>query len=238
MSLEHKDQSRILIVEDEDGIRELMSLHLNREGFQVDAVRSSEEAQRLLRNNRYTLLILDWMLPGESGVSLAKDIRSRLASDVPILMVTAKTEPNDIVFGLEAGADDYLTKPFDNSVLLARVRALSRRAQRPTKGQPSADDSEIRLGNLVINGDKVEVSCGTERLALTASEFKLLYTLAKNKGRVLTRDALIAQVQGEGVAVVGRTVDTHVFGLRKKMGECGDLIETVRGIGYRVRTEQ
>ncbi len=230
------ESSRILIVEDEDGIRNLLSLHLKRDGHEVDAVRSSEEAHRLLRGQRYNLLVLDWMLPGESGVNLAKEIRAKRDDDIPILMVTAKADPNDIVFGLEAGADDYLTKPFDTAVLIARVRALLRRAR--GSATDKSDATEVRLGQLLINAEKVEVTCAGEPLSLTASEFKLLFAMAKNRGRVLTRDTLIAQVQGEGVAVVGRTVDTHVFGLRKKLGACGDLIETVRGIGYRVRAEQ
>jgi two-component system phosphate regulon response regulator PhoB len=230
------EKSRILIVEDEDGIRNLLALHLKREGHDVDAVKSSEDAQKMLRTQQYGLLVLDWMLPGESGVNLAKEIRAKRDDDIPILMVTAKSDANDIVFGLESGADDYLTKPFDTSVLVARVRALLRRIRRSPAVK--SESAEIRLGDLIINGDTVEVICAGEKLSLTASEFKLLYTMAKNRGRVLTRDSLIAQVQGEGVAVVGRTIDTHVFGLRKKLGVCGDLIETVRGIGYRVRAEQ
>ncbi len=227
---------QILVVEDESEIRELIDLHLRREGLRVDSVSSVEEARQLMAKNQYALLALDWMLPGESGVELARSVRlQHTGAETAILMVTAKAEAHDIVAGLEAGADDYLTKPFDPSVLLARVRALLRRNRPGVAGEKS---SRIQLGALSIDSETYEVRCGSEPLQLTPSEFKLLLTLAQNRGRVLTRDSLIEHVQGEGVSVVGRTVDTHVFGLRKKLGDCADLIETVRGVGYRVKPNE
>jgi two-component system phosphate regulon response regulator PhoB len=163
-------------------------------------------------------------------------------------MLTAKSEPQDIVEGLDAGADDYLPKPFESSVLIARVRALSRRLKLPdssaaltspvgTKAVSKMVFETIRLGELSLYPETYEVKCGQDPILLTPSEFKLLMALAKSQGRVLTRDSLISQVQGDGVSVVGRTVDTHVFGLRKKLGACADVIETVRGVGYRVKPE-
>jgi two-component system, OmpR family, phosphate regulon response regulator PhoB len=221
--------SRILVVEDEGEIRDLIALHLRRDGHEVATAASAEEAQSSMETTRYDLLVLDWMLPGASGVEIAKDLRRKEnRDDLAILMVTAKGEPQDIVEGLEAGADDYLSKPFEPSVLVARVRALLRRARRTTS------TSEIKVGGLSLFPDSFEAKCAGVPIQLTPSEFKLLLALANNRGRVLTRDSLIEQVQGEGVSVVGRTVDTHVFGLRKKLGECADVIETVRGIGYRV----
>ncbi|MCM2283021.1 MAG: response regulator transcription factor [Bdellovibrionaceae bacterium] len=243
------ERTRILVVEDEEEIRNLIVLHLKREGHHVDAVGSVEEASALVRTSRYDLLALDWMLPGASGVEMARTVRhwnhDEQAGPPAILMVTARTEAADIVEGLEAGADDYLTKPFEPRVLIARVRALMRR-HRPiattsklgeTVVSLEAGSDLLFLGNLKIDTKAHEVRCGEQTLNLTPSEFKLLVALAKNKGRVLTRDSLISQVQGEGVSVVGRTVDTHVFGLRKKLGSCADVIETVRGVGYRVRGE-
>lgn len=237
---------RILVVEDETEIRDLIVLHLKRDGHAVDAVGSVEEAQALLVSQTYSLVVLDWMLPGASGVDLAKQIRAKSdRDDLAILMVTAKAESGDIVMGLEAGADDYLTKPFEPQVLLARVKALLRRHRRPvmqTGGQVQAAAGGIgavienfQIGDLSIDSGTYEVKCAGEAISLTPSEFKLLQTLAQNRGRVLTRESLIQHVQGEGVSVVGRTVDTHVFGLRKKLGDCAEVIETVRGIGYRVK---
>ena len=228
-----REESRVLIVEDESEIRDLIALHLGRERLTVDAVGSAEEADLLLLKNRYALLVLDWMLPGASGISIAKRLRREPSfADTAILMVTARADAKDIVEGLESGADDYLSKPFEPAVLVARARALLRRTR---KLQPTAGAQVLRVGGLTLNSETYEAKCNGEPLSLTPSEFKLLLALAQSGGRVLTRDSLIAQVQGEGVSVVGRTVDTHVFGLRKKLGACVDVIETVRGIGYRVK---
>lgn len=231
------DLGRILIVEDEEEIRDLIALHLRRDGLQVDAVGSAEEALPLIERNGYSLLALDWMLPGASGVEITRRLRQGAdRSDLAILMVTARAEANDIVEGLEAGADDYLSKPFEPSVLLARVRALLRRQRRHAgETEVEGEFQAVRVGNLALYPETFEAKCCDQPISLTPSEFKLLLALANNRGRVLTRDSLISQVQGEGVAVVGRTVDTHVFGLRKKLGPCADVIETVRGVGYRVK---
>ncbi len=235
---------RILIVEDETEIRDLIVLHLKRSGHALDAAGSVEEAIPLLEKNAYALVVLDWMLPGASGVELARRLRAKSGrDDLAILMVTARAEATDIVAGLEAGADDYLSKPFEPQVLIARVNALLRRHRRPafsggagaTSRSQNAMIESFQIGALSIDAASYEVKCAGELVALTPSEFKLLQTLAQNRGRVLTRESLIQHVQGEGVSVVGRTVDTHVFGLRKKLGECADVIETVRGIGYRVK---
>jgi two-component system phosphate regulon response regulator PhoB len=228
---------KILVVEDENDIRDLMTLHLSRDGHKADEAADGEEALQKLQNEAYDLVVLDWMLPGMSGIEIAKMLRKMpegapTGSRVPILMVTARVEPADIVLGLEAGADDYITKPFEVPVFLARIRALLRRAQMGEA--PAAAPGILELGALKVNEKSYEVTCSSEKIQLTPSEFKLLVALVKNQGRVLTRTALIDLVQGSDVSVVDRTIDTHVFGLRKKLGLCGDLIETVRGVGYRV----
>jgi two-component system phosphate regulon response regulator PhoB len=225
--------NKVLIVEDEKDISELMSLHLKREGHQVVSVDNGEEALRQLSTNAYQLLVLDWMLPGLSGLEVCKRVRGDGkggAQRVPILMVTARVHASDIVLGLETGADDYLTKPFEIPVFLARVRALLRRLNEPEEETANV----FTLGELTVDCEAHSVFCGKKEVQLTPSEFKLLVALLRNQGRVLTRERLIELVQGEGVTVIDRSVDTHVFGLRKKLGKSSELIETIRGVGYRI----
>ncbi|MGE0633097.1 MAG: response regulator transcription factor, partial [Pseudobdellovibrionaceae bacterium] len=203
-------QAQILVVEDEQEIRELISLHLLRLGFSVREVTNGEEAIKLINNQKFDLLVMDWMLPNLSGIDIVRHLRSQKIG-TPVLMVTAKTEPHDIVTGLESGADDYITKPFDPGVLTARVRALLRRADKLDAATLSADSEKLKVGNLELNFQTYEVSCCGEQIHLTPSEFKLIGTLIQNRGRVLTRDRLVEEIQGEGISVVGRTIDTHVF---------------------------
>lgn len=229
----------VLIVEDEDEIRDLMDLHLTRQGYRVQACSSAEEAKTKDAKNAknantkswFDLVILDWMLPGISGLEFLQNLR-RDNQATRILMVTAKTEPEDIVQGLEAGADDFLMKPFDLKIFLARVRALLRRP-----GVAAETQGMIEIGQLKLNQSTHEVFHEGVLLHLTPSEYKLLLTMMESQGRVLTRDQLVESVQGEGVNVIARTIDTHVFGLRKKLGTWSDRIETIRGVGYRVRLD-
>jgi len=229
------DSARVLVVEDEKDIAELMALHLKREGHEVVAVVDGEDALKQLDTGGFHLMVLDWMLPGLSGLEVAKRVRTGDAegdrSPVPILMVTARAHTSDIVLGLEMGADDYLTKPFEIPVFLARVRALLRRAR--AGGKPP--ERIYNVGELCVDLETYHVTCHKKELQLTPSEFRLLVALLKSQGRVLTREMLIDLVQGEGVTVVDRAIDTHVFGLRKKLGKCAEIVETVRGVGYRIR---
>jgi two-component system phosphate regulon response regulator PhoB len=227
------DKPRVLLVEDEADVRELMLLHLKREGLETTAVENGEEALKLLQSHQYGLVVLDWMLPGLSGLEICKRIRHQNlgGASMPILMVTARADTADIVIGLEMGADDYITKPFDIPVFLARVRALIRRSQ--TSQQPP--QQRFQVGALTLDVEAHRVTCKSDELDLTPSEFKLLAALMNNQGRVLSRERLIDLVQGQGVAVVDRAIDTHIFGLRKKLGDCADVVETIRGVGYRVR---
>lgn len=227
-----KATPQVLVIEDESEIRELISLLLLRQGYRVQQSASAVEGIEQLKKTQYDLIILDWMLPQMSGLEFLKAL-SPLKT--PVLMVTAKAEPQDIVAGLEAGADDYITKPFEPSVLSARVRSLLRRTL--SSATPAPESEQLSIGKISMNLKTYEVRIHNEPVHLTPSEFKILSEMMGSQGRVLTRDHLIDVVQGEGISVTGRTIDTHVFGLRKKLGSEADWIETIRGVGYRVRTE-
>jgi len=228
--------AQVLVVEDEVEIRELISLLLLRQGHRVEQVGSAVDARTRLEAQRYDLMVLDWMLPQMSGLDLLGELATHSIPRPPVLMVTAKAEPVDIVRGLEAGADDYITKPFEPSVFAARVRALLRRAGRPAVAATGNLDI-LKVGDLTMNLATYEVKCGSEVLHFTPSEFKIVAEMAQNTGRVMTREHLVRVVQGDGISVTGRTIDTHVFGLRKKLGHCSEWIETIRGVGYRMRGE-
>ena len=238
-----KMSNRILIVEDEVDIGKLLVMQVESMGFVVDHVKSGEEALSLLNRQSYDLIILDWMLPGMSGVEIAQLVRRMDSlSHMAILMVTAKSDPESLIQGLESGADDFLSKPFSVGVLKARIGSLLRRVSRSSSQAPQTKDTKDALDDLEIGPLRVSLKTykaflDGEMMNLTPSEFKLLTTMLEYRGRVLTRAKLIEEVQGEGISVIGRTVDTHVFGLRKKLGPHADLIETVRGVGYRVRDD-
>jgi two-component system, OmpR family, phosphate regulon response regulator PhoB len=228
------NKPEILVVEDEIDVRDLIVLHLQRDGYSPDVAADGEEALQKIQKKSYDLYILDWMLPRLNGLEITRALRKDIQSHSPILMVTARVETSDIILGLEAGADDYLTKPFEVPILLARVRALLRRFS--YKKDPK-ESERIRIEGLDIDLAAHEVRCAGELIPLTHSEFKLLVSLAQNRGRVLTRDQLIDLVRGIDVSIVSRAIDTHVFGLRKKLGACSEVIETIRGIGYRIKSQ-
>jgi DNA-binding response OmpR family regulator len=223
----------ILIVEDEKDLVKLIRYNLEKEGYRVFAAHDGEAGLALFRKEKPDLIILDIMLPRVDGYEFCKIVRQD--SRVPIIMLTAKTEEVDRVLGLELGADDYVTKPFEIPVVLARVRALLRRAKGEASGAAGAKDGLLRLEGLTLDPSSHSVTLDGQELTLTRYEFRLLQALMQNAGRVLTRESLIDQVQGTEVSVIDRAIDTHVFGLRKKLGAAADLIETVRGVGYRVR---
>lgn len=232
---------KVLIVEDELDIGRLLKMQVENMGYAVEHVSSGEEALALLNKKHYDLLILDWMLPGLSGVEIAQLVRKMDSmKNIAILMLTAKSDPENIVEGLNAGADDYLTKPFSVDILRARMASLLRRAKRQVpqvQATPSEEADELEIGPLKVSMKTYKAYLDGQLMSLTPSEFKLLTTMLGFRGRVLTRARLIEEVQGEGISVIGRTIDTHVFGLRKKLGPHSEMIETVRGIGYRVRDD-
>lgn len=229
---------RVLVVEDEQEIRQLIALHLKREGYTVDESGDGEQACQKIQSDKFDLVIVDWMLPSLSGIEILRWLRKPgPLARTPVLFVTAKAQPEQVAMALDNGADDYLTKPFDTLVLMARVNALLRRRQWLEDTNPVGGSAPVRLqlGDLELNLDSHEATLRSEKIDLTRSEFRLLQLLLENQGKVLSRQAIVDQIQGESVHVVGRTVDTHVFGLRKKLADYGDIVETIRGVGYRVR---
>lgn len=232
----------VLIIEDEASISELLKMTLQDSYFQnynlkIEQVQSCEQARFLFQNQKYELVLLDWMLPGEQGIDLLRAIKSSQSENAAasFLMMTAKSDAESIVQGLEAGADDYVTKPFDFQVLKARIKNILNR--KVMSQQHKLPKDQVSYMGLEIDFGKVTVLLNQEAIHLTPSEFKLLGFLLKSQGRVLTRDNLIDLIQGQDVSVTGRTIDTHVFSLRKKLGSWSDHIETIRGVGYRVMAE-
>lgn len=228
----------ILIVEDEQDIRDLISFQLKAEGHKVTAVDTADKAVSALeRGEKFDIMLVDWMLPGTlSGLEFTRRLRGHKDyKEVPVIMVTALTQPENIVAGLDAGADDYITKPFDLDVLQARVRVQMRAGQLAQEAIMGPTGGVVECEELRIDVSKVRVTVSGADVALTSTEFKILQTISEKPGHVFTRTQLISQIQGENIHVTGRTIDTHIAGLRKKLTTAGRLVETIRGIGYRFK---
>jgi len=219
----------IVIVDDDAHIRELASIYLEKEGFHVECAVDGSSAVEKVRAARPALVVLDLMLPGRSGYDVCRDVRQE--SDVPIIMLTARNEDVDKIVGLELGADDYLTKPFNPRELVARVKAILRRSE---GGSTRADASVVRAGALSIDKQRREARAGGRELALRTKEFDLLASLAENAGIVLTREQLLDRVWGYSFYGETRTVDVHVQHLRAHLAGTGVAIVTVRGVGYKL----
>lgn len=228
-----KTSPRVLIVEDEPAIAELLSVNLRHNGFTPIWAEDGAAAQREIDAQLPDLILLDWMLPGQSGLQLARkwrlDARSKA---IPILMLTARGDEPDKVAGLDAGADDYITKPFSTQELLARIRAVLRRRT------PEQAGERVQVGELVLDGETHRVSFREQPLKLGPTEFKLLNHLMHNPERVHSRAQLLDKVWGDHVFIEERTVDVHIKRLREALGDAGGLVETVRGAGYRLSSRQ
>ncbi len=225
-------RKRIFIVEDEEEIQELVRYNLTKEGFIVLCTDSGEEALRKIPRERPDLVVLDLMLPGVDGLEVCRTLKSEPSTrDIPVVVLTAKGEEADVVTGLELGADDYITKPFSPRVLTARIRAALRRSttHRPT------EMTVIRSHNILIHPGRHEVLVDEQHVSLTPTEFRVLQTLAMRPGWVFTRSQIADSVHGGELIVTERSVDVHIVGLRKKLGEASQWIETVRGVGYRFK---
>jgi two-component system phosphate regulon response regulator PhoB len=221
---------RILVVDDEPEIAALVAFHLARAGYQVSTAGTGPDALRMAREERPSLVVLDLMLPGISGYDVLELLRrDSVTSDVAVLMLTARRDEEDRVRGLSLGADDYVTKPFSPRELVLRVGAILRRARAEASSQVTA------IGPIRIDRDRHEVTVDGAPVELTPTEYKLLALLAQRRGRLQGRSELLEQVWDASPDIQTRTVDMHVQRLRAKLGDAGDLIETVRGFGYRIR---
>lgn len=225
-------RQKVLVVDDEEDILELVEYNLAKNGFQVTCVTSGEDAMKTARAQMPDTVVLDLMLPGTDGLEVCRALKAdSKTKSIPIVMLTAKGEEQDIVAGLEMGADDYVTKPFSPKVLIARVKAVLRR-----RGiEPASDDASLQFEGLVINPGRHEVLVDGEQTTMTFTEFKILHMLARRPGWVYTRGQIVDGVQGQDVAVTDRSVDVHIVSLRRKLGAYAELIETVRGVGYRFK---
>ena len=226
-------KKKIVIIEDEPDILEVLSYNLKREGFDVYSATNGTLGLSLVEKELPDLLLLDLMLPGLDGIEICSTIKNNPATqNTLIIMVTAKGEESDIVLGLGVGADDYITKPFSPKELVARVKAVLRRGQLVDTVPPT---EKVKVGDLAIDTSKYEVTIGGKEVRLTATEFRLLHYLASNPGRVFSREQLLSRAMGDEVVVVDRNIDVHIRGIRKKMDIDPPLIETIRGVGYRLR---
>ena len=223
---------RILVVDDEEDILELVRFNLEREGFEVSTAETGEKALAAARAQHPDLLVLDLMWPGVDGLEVCRQLKSDAqTSRIPIVMLTARGDDTDIVKGFELGADDYVTKPFSPRVLTARVRAVLRRLEQAIPGE----DETVEVHGIVIHPRRHEVRVEGEPITLTSTEFRALHVLARRPGWVFTRQQIVESVHGEDYVVTDRSVDVMMVGLRRKLGEQGARIETVRGVGYRMK---
>jgi len=220
---------RILVVDDEPDLLELVRFNLDQAGYRVDTAQSGREAMTMLRRSAPDLVVLDLMLPDLSGEEVCRQLRADVQlAHLPVIMLTAKSEEVDRVVGFELGADDYVTKPFSPRELVLRIRAVLRRGSGP---QPAG--GPLERGALRLDPERHRCTVQDQEITLTAKEFQLLESLMRRPGRVMTREKLLDEVWGSDIAVTTRTIDTHLKRLREKLGVAADLIETVRGVGYR-----
>ncbi|SLM30759.1 Alkaline phosphatase synthesis transcriptional regulatory protein phoP [Desulfamplus magnetovallimortis] len=239
MSKEH-----ILIVDDEEDILELIKFNLHKEGYLVTTALTGEDAIKIVRKEKIDLMILDLMLPGIDGFEVTREIRKTIQlPDIPIIMLTAKGEEADVVTGLELGADDYIAKPFSPKILLARVRTILRRksllmnsSDKENKAAfPHTHKGQVNIFGIMIDPGRYRVEVDGNPVDLTYSEFNILLFLAGHPGWVFTRQQIMDAIRGENYVVTERSIDVQIVGLRKKLGKHGKFIETVRGIGYRLK---
>lgn len=229
------EKDYILVVDDEQHICELLQFNLEKEGFSVKTVQSGREALVQIKQKKPLLIVLDLMMPEIDGLTVVKLLKKEdKTSEIPVIMLTAKSEEFDKVLGLELGADDYMTKPFSVRELVARIKALLRRTSYSNEKDSQLEERSFSVNGLRIDFENYTTFIGEEKIALTLKEFELLRCLILNKNKVLTRDYLLDRIWGYEYFGETRTVDVHIRHLRIKLREYGEMIETVRGVGYRL----
>ncbi len=222
----------ILVIEDETDIQELIKYHLTKEGYLVNCVGSGEEGIRAARTQPPNLILLDLMLPGVDGLDVCKTLKNdSKTQNIIIIMLTAKTSESDVVTGLELGADDYMPKPFSPRELIARVRARLR----DKSAQATDEHTTIKINGLLIDPGRHEVMIEGRPVKLTLTEFQILHLLSRSPGWVYSRYDIVNRIRGQEAIVTDRSIDVQIVGLRKKLGTFGRYVETVRGVGYRLR---
>jgi two-component system, OmpR family, alkaline phosphatase synthesis response regulator PhoP len=229
-------KTHILIVEDDADIQQLVSYNLLKSGFHVSCADSGEEGVEILKKEKLDCLLLDLMLPGISGSELCRLLKKGeipLNAEIPVIMLTAKGEEEDVIAGFDHGADDYITKPFSPKVLISRIKAVLRRSLEAGEERSNLPKTVIAVAGLEIDKGRHEVRINGRELYLTMTEFGILSLLAEKQGWVFTRQQIIDAVRGYDFLVTPRAIDVQIFGLRKKLGDAGNMIETVRGLGYR-----
>ena len=222
--------AKILVIEDEQAVREMLFYALNKEDFEVREAATGKIALDILKKYNIDLILLDWMLPGQAGIEISKKLRSMPETkNIPIIMLTAKSDESDKVLGLESGADDYITKPFSPKELVARIKALLRRTA------PQKDMEVVKYGNITLNPMTHKVTDGENNIDLGPTEFKLLHFFMTHPERVFSRSQLLDLVWGRNIYIEERTVDVHILRLRKSfVSDSSKCIQTVRGAGYRM----
>jgi two-component system alkaline phosphatase synthesis response regulator PhoP len=221
----------ILVVEDEEDILELVKYNLAKEGYRVTGAASGEVGLKAARSTLPDLIVLDLMLPGIDGLEVCKILKNDSKTQhIPVIMLTAKSEDSDIITGLEIGADDYLAKPFTPKVLIARVRTVLRRKAKANVKETAT----VRVHDIVIDPGRHEVTVAGEIVDLTLTEFLILHLLARHPGWVFSRYQIVNEIRGEETIVTDRAVDVQIVGLRRKLGDAGKYVETVRGVGYKL----
>ncbi|MCL2720961.1 MAG: response regulator transcription factor [Treponema sp.] len=227
------DKAAVLIIEDDSAIQELLSHTMSKEGWKLFLAKTGEDGLKLLKTKAVNCILLDIMLPGIDGLKVLKKIKEiEQCKNVPVIMTTAKGEESDIITGLELGADDYVVKPYSPKVLIARIRAALRRQE---EGSANINVTSWQQGDLKLDAARHTAFNGDKQLDLFATEFALLKHFLSNPEIVFSRNQIIAAIHGPDYPVTDRSVDVQILGLRKKLGKAGDMIETIRGVGYRFR---
>jgi two-component system phosphate regulon response regulator PhoB len=222
----------ILIIEDDPDIVELLQYNLEKEGYPVRTAKDGESGLHAARRYKPGLILLDLMMPGMDGLEVCRHLkRDPGTSGIPLMMITAKGEESDVVAGLELGADDYISKPFSPREVLARIRAVQRRGG----ARVTQSKTRIELGPVVLDRERHELHVDGQEVELTRAEFRMLWAMAVTPGRVFTRDELVEHITAGETFISDRNVDVHVSAVRKKLGASTDLIQTVRGVGYKCR---